>query len=178
MMDGWRPARTARAGEGVSGMDAGETIELHIPSAFGYEKVAMEQVAAVARRMGFSDDRVEDLKTAVAEACLNAIEHGNRLNTTFRVGIELLADASKLQVSVSDQGEGISAVPAPDIDAKIEGKESPRGWGIFLIRNLVDEVQFDAKAGGGHEIRMLIHLERESAMTNDRARNAPGSNTP
>jgi serine/threonine-protein kinase RsbW len=156
-------------------MDAGETIELHIPSAFGYEKVAMEQVAAVARRMGFSDDRVEDLKTAVAEACLNAIEHGNKMNTTFRVGIELLADISKLQISVSDQGDGISAVPAPDIDAKIEGKESPRGWGIFLIRNLVDEVQFDAKAGGGHEIRMLIHLERESAMTNDRARNAPGS---
>ena len=159
-------------------MNTEDTIELHIPSAFGYEKVAMEQVAAVARRMGFSDDRVEDLKTAVAEACLNAIEHGNNLNTTFRVGIELLADVSKLQISVSDQGEGISAVPAPDIDAKIEGKESPRGWGIFLIRNLVDEVQFDAKAGGGHEIRMLIHLERESAMTNDRARNAPGSNTP
>ena len=157
-------------------VNAENTIELHIPSAFGYEKVAMEQVAAVARRMGFSDDRVEDLKTAVAEACLNAIEHGNKMNTTFRVAIELLTDASKLQVSVSDQGEGISAVPAPDIDAKIEGKESPRGWGIFLIKNLVDEVQFEAKAGGGHEIRMLIHLEKESAMTNDRARNALGSN--
>ena len=153
-----------------SAQPAGETIELHIPSAFGYEKVAMEEVAAVARRMGFSDDRVEDLKTAVAEACLNAIEHGNKLNTTFRVGIELLADVSKLQISVSDQGEGISAVPAPDIDAKIEGKESPRGWGIFLIRNLVDEVQFEAKAGGGHEIRMLIHLEKEPSLTG----NGPG----
>lgn len=151
------------------------TIELHIPSAFGFEKVAMEEVAAVAQLMGFSEDRIEDLKTAVAEACLNAIEHGNKLNTTFRVGIELLTDASKLQISVSDQGEGVRAVREPDIDAKIEGKEPTRGWGIFLIRNLVDEVQFAAKAGGGHEIRMLIHLEKEAAMTNERTGDVPGS---
>ncbi len=156
-------------------MNAENTIELHIPSAFGYEKVAMEEVAAVAQLMGFSEDRIEDLKTAVAEACLNAIEHGNRMNTTFQVGIELLSDASKLQISVSDQGKGISVVPAPDIDAKIEGKEPPRGWGIFLIKNLVDEVRFDAKAGGGHEIRMLIHLDKEPALTNDRSGDAQGS---
>ena len=162
-------------GDDDAAMENGNTIELHIPSAFGYEKVAMEEVAVVAQLMGFSDDRIEDLKTAVAEACLNAIEHGNKLNTTFRVGIELLADASKLQVSVSDQGEGISAVPAPDIDAKIEGKEPPRGWGIFLIKNLVDEVKFESKAGGGHEIRMLIHLERKPSMTNDRAEGVQGS---
>jgi serine/threonine-protein kinase RsbW len=160
--------------EGESDMGAGEPIELHIPSVFGCEKVAMEKVAAVAERMGFSRDRVEDLKTAVAEACLNAIEHGNKLNRTIRVGIELLADDSKLQVSVSDQGEGVGAVPHPDIEAKIAGREPPRGWGIFLIRNLVDEVQFDAKAGGGHEIRMLIHLDRESSVPGSRGRDPAG----
>lgn len=156
-------------------MAAGSTIELHIPSAFGCEKVAMEKVAAVAERMGFSRDRVEDLKTAVAEACLNAIEHGNKMNTTIRVGIELLADDSKLQVSVSDQGAGVGVVPEPDIEAKIAGREPPRGWGVFLIRNLVDEVQFDTKAGGGHEIRMLIHLDRGSAPVGGQRGAAPGS---
>ena len=56
------------------------SVEVRLPSRLGYEKVAMSTAAAVAKLMGFRDDRVEDLKTAVAEACINAMEHGNRLN--------------------------------------------------------------------------------------------------
>ena len=41
----------------------------------------MEKAAEVAREMGFSEDRIEDLKTAVSEACTNAIEHGHRITT-------------------------------------------------------------------------------------------------
>ena len=53
------------------------SVEVRLPSQLGYEKVAMSTAAAVAKLMGFREDRVEDLKTAVAEACINAIEHGN-----------------------------------------------------------------------------------------------------
>ena len=56
------------------------SVEVRLPSRLGYEKVAMSTAAAVAKLMGFREDRIEDLKTAVAEACINAIEHGNRLN--------------------------------------------------------------------------------------------------
>ena len=59
-------------------------VELHIPSVPGAEKVAMERAAEVARGMGFSDDRIEDLKTAVSEACINAMEHGNRMDAAQR----------------------------------------------------------------------------------------------
>src|SRR6476661_8303915 len=48
-------------------------VELRIPSIFGYEKVAMVTVMAVAARLGMSGERAEDLRTAVAEACINAI---------------------------------------------------------------------------------------------------------
>jgi serine/threonine-protein kinase RsbW len=58
-------------------------IELHIPSVIGFEKVAMECAASVAKKMGFTEDRIEDLKTAVAEACLNAIEHGGHRCPSF-----------------------------------------------------------------------------------------------
>ena len=54
------------------------TIEVSLPNRFGYERVAMECASSFAGMIGFSPDRVEDLKTAVSEACLNAIEHGNR----------------------------------------------------------------------------------------------------
>ena len=60
-------------------------IHLHIPSELGYEKVAMGAARSVAQAMGFSGDRILDLQTAVAEACTNAMEHGNLLNAAQRV---------------------------------------------------------------------------------------------
>ena len=65
------------------------SVEVRLPSRLGYEKVAMSTAAAVAKLMGFPEDRIEDLKTAVAEACINAIEHGNRLNEKLSVGVVL-----------------------------------------------------------------------------------------
>ena len=60
--------------------------QLHLPSTLGCEKVAMDFAASVAKSMNFPADRVEDLKTAVAEACTNAIEHGNKLDASMKVG--------------------------------------------------------------------------------------------
>ena len=135
-------------------------IELHIPSVMGFEKVAMECAASTAKNMGFTEDRVEDLKTAVAEACLNAIEHGNKMDTSTKVGITLTIEESKLQVSVSDEGKGIAKISAPSIENKIEGKEKTRGWGLFLIKNLVNEVAFEQGPEGGNVVRMIIYLDK------------------
>jgi len=135
-------------------------VELHIPSIPGAEKVAMERAAEVARAMGFSDDRVEDLKTAVAEACINAMEHGNKMDANTKVGVTLTVTEKNLQVDVRDQGKGVGEVAAPDIDEKMEEKENARGWGIFLIRGLMDEVQFGSSPEGGGVVRMIIHLDR------------------
>jgi len=135
-------------------------IELHIPSVMGFEKVAMECAATTAKNMGFTEDRVEDLKTAVAEACLNAIEHGNKMDTSTRVGVTLTMEESKLQVSVKDEGKGIGEIPIPSIENKIEGKDKLRGWGIFLIKNLVNEVTFEPSPEGGNVVRMIIYLDK------------------
>jgi len=80
------------------------TVEVRLPTRMGYEKVAMSTAASVAKLMGFPEDRVEDLKTAVAEACINAIEHGNRLNEKLSVGVVLNAGADALEVKVIDDG--------------------------------------------------------------------------
>ena len=55
------------------------SVEVRLPSELGFEKVAMCTAAGMAQMMGFSPDRIEDLKTAVAEACINAIEHRPRV---------------------------------------------------------------------------------------------------
>jgi serine/threonine-protein kinase RsbW len=139
----------------------GNSIELRLPSRLGYEKVAMNTAASVARLMGFGDDRVEDLKTAVAEACINAMEHGNRLDETLTVGVILSMDEDSLEVKVTDTGEGPKGTTsAPDIDKKMHGEEDARGMGMFLIQALVDEAEWVSSPPAGSYARMVIYLRR------------------
>ena len=139
------------------------TVEVRLPTKLGYEKVAMSTAASVAKLMGFPEDRVEDLKTAVAEACINAIEHGNRLNEKLSVGVVLRADTDALEVKVLDDGSGIKKQPAkPDIDRKMHGQEDPRGMGMFLIQALVDEAEWVAGKDGRSYVRLVIKLDRSS----------------
>src|SRR6202011_1888983 len=101
---------------------SGSRVEVRLPSRLGFEKVAMSTAAGMAKLMGFREDRVEDLKTAVAEACINAMEHGNRLNEGLSVGVVLSAGSGALEVKVIDDGKGLKTVPPkPDIDRKIHG---------------------------------------------------------
>ena len=142
---------------------ASKKVELQLPSQMGYEKIAMNTAANLARLMGFSNERIEDLKTAVAEACINAIEHGNKLDRSLRVGVILSAGPGSLEVKVTDSGEGPSGAgelrsEAPDIDRKMQEQESARGMGMFLIQSLVDEVEWVRSPPDGSYARMVIHL--------------------
>lgn len=142
-------------------------IELSLPSKLGYEKVAMTTAASVAKLMGFSDDRIEDLKTAVAEACINSMEHGNKLDESLKVGIILSITDDSLEVKVRDQGQGVhEQVHKPDIDRKMEGAESPRGMGMFLIQGLVDEAEWTSSEQNGSCARLVIHLNKPKTVNN------------
>jgi serine/threonine-protein kinase RsbW len=140
------------------------SVEVRLPSRLGYEKVAMSTAAAVAKLMGFREDRVEDLKTAVAEACINAIEHGNLLNEGLSVGVVLSAGKDALEVKVIDDGKGMQTLPPkPDMDRKMHGEEDPRGMGMFLIQALVDEAEWVAGSNGKSSyVRLVIRLDREA----------------
>jgi serine/threonine-protein kinase RsbW len=139
-------------------------VEVRLPSKLGFEKVAMSTAASVAKLMGFPDDRVEDLKTAVAEACINAIEHGNRMNDNLSVGVVLSAQPDGLEIKVLDDGKGMKTQPIrPNIDRKIHGQEDPRGMGMFLIQALVDEAEWVPGIDGASSyVRLVIRLDQEA----------------
>src|SRR6201989_2293584 len=145
-------------------VNSGTAVEVKLPSRLGFEKVAMGPAASVAKLMGFPDDRIEDLKTALAEACINAIEHGNHLNDNLCVGVILSVSDDALEVKVMDNGDGINKAPAkPDIDRKMHGEEDARGMGMFLIQALVDEAEWvKGTAGNGSYVRLVIKLAKES----------------
>ncbi len=135
--------------------------ELSIPSEPGNERRATEEVARAVSGLALTERTLERLKTAVAEATLNALEHGNYYRAELPVLIEVSISAADLSVKITDEG---SAPPnfdaeAPDLEAKLEGRQTPRGWGLFLIRNMVDEMRVTGDEHH-HTIELILHLDR------------------
>ena len=138
------------------------TIEVSLPNKLGYERIAMECSASFAKIVGFVPERIDDLKTAVSEACLNAIEHGNKGRHEARVIVTMNFEDNTFSVCVQDQGSGIKGpLKEPDIVKKVRMLEPPKGYGIYLIKKLMDHVEFSRMTRGGHFVRMSIKLTHE-----------------
>jgi serine/threonine-protein kinase RsbW len=135
------------------------TIEVSLLNQLGYERVAMACSASYAKMMGLSAERIEDLKTMVSEAAINAMEHGNRGRPDARVTVSMDCQGDTLNVAVSDEGNGIKEhPPKPDIEKIIEDLQSPVGFGLFLIKQLADKVEFNESSDGGHVVKMAIKM--------------------
>lgn len=113
------------------------------PSRRGVEREALGWLAETVAPLGIEPARLENLKTALAESVMNAVEHGNRGDESLPVDVTVEQGPTELVVSVTDRGGGrsIPITETPDIEAKLRGEQTPRGWGLFLIQNLVDHVR-------------------------------------
>ncbi len=136
-------------------------MELSLPSELGYEVVARDAVAAFARRQGFPPERIEELKTALCEACINAIEHGNMLVPDLRVDIFCSFDANVLLIDVIDEGRKHYAPNGSTltINEKVLGLGPLRGMGLMLIDELSDEAGFVKSDHSGNCFRLTFRLE-------------------
>jgi anti-sigma regulatory factor (Ser/Thr protein kinase) len=135
--------------------------ELSIPSEPGNERRAMEEVARAVSTLGLSERTLEKLKTAVAEATMNAMEHGNRYDPDVPVTIQGWRLEECLLVRIIDRGSGPPPSPnaeVPNLEAKLEGMQTPRGWGLFLIKNMVDEMRVSGNPDH-HTIELIINLK-------------------
>ena len=136
-------------------------VELKIPSELGYEKIAREAVATVARRLNFTTDKIEDIKTAVAEACTNAIRYGSGADARMKVVVIFTADEDKLDILIKDPGAA-GAPPAiidiPDIKGMVARERRLGGMGLYIIQELVDEAGFvESGDEEGNQFRMVIY---------------------
>jgi serine/threonine-protein kinase RsbW len=134
--------------------------EFSVPSEPGNERRAMEVVADTVKDLGLAQQRLEQLKTAVAEATMNAMEHGNHFRAELPVLIEVSASDTQLSVKITDEGSGPPDFHAetPDLEAKLEGMQSARGWGLFLIKNMVDNMEVTGDEHH-HTVELILHLE-------------------
>jgi serine phosphatase RsbU (regulator of sigma subunit)/anti-sigma regulatory factor (Ser/Thr protein kinase) len=145
---------------GAGGEAVGVLADFQIASAPGNEREAMRRVAEVAGSLAIAPARLERLKTATAEATMNAMEHGNGYREDLDVRIVVIRSARTLVVRIVDHGgeREVAAAVTPDIDAKLDGLQSPRGWGLFLIEKMVDEMR-QSNTGAHHTVELVMNLE-------------------
>jgi anti-sigma regulatory factor (Ser/Thr protein kinase) len=127
----------------------------------GNERQAMRQVVEAVESLGLDLRTLERLKTAVAEATMNAMEHGNQFQADLLVDIDVRTSGERLSVTIRDYG-GSQPIPdagKPDLDAKLAGEQSPRGWGLFLIEKMVDEMNVSSDESR-HTVELVIYIQR------------------
>jgi len=127
-------------------MDGKTTLMKHwtMESELGQEKEVVSELVGVIRETEPGAYCADEIASAVAEACLNAIEHGNGCDRTVPVAVTMLAKADRLVVRICDQGSGTGAFEAhlPPIRAKEKLHwDNPRGWGLLIMREYADDVR-------------------------------------
>lgn len=126
---------------------AGE-VDLVIPMLPDIEVAAIKTAAAIAEYMEFNSEKVDELKLALIEACINAFEHSNSKDK--KLFIKFVMQGNELTVIIKDNGKGFepgSVNEKPDIKEKLKSTNK-RGWGLLLIKNLMDKVEIESNSEG------------------------------
>ena len=148
--------------DGIAGAaDLRVLADFTLPSEPGNERPAMEKVADAVKELPLSEQRLARLETAVAESTMNAMEHGNRYDPEVPVRIQVWLLKERLLVRITDRGSGpLPSLTAkgPNLEAKLEGSQTARGWGAFLIERMVDEVRVSGNPDH-HTVELVMRLE-------------------
>ena len=143
----------------------GQVVELEIPARADFLDVArMVVTTAASIEPTFPDDRINDLRLAVSEACTNAIEaHASQDGADDRIVIRCDLAEDRVEVEIQDQGGGfdLDAVGEPPSADDPSRLDHERGLGISLMRTVTDETEFRAEPGGT-SVRLVVYSGRRA----------------
>ena len=130
---------------------ASQEVNLTLPIRPDMEMTASKTATSLAEAMGMSADKVDEVRMAVVEACINAFEHSRAEDGRVYITFQTVGDgeAQKLQITIEDTGIGFAPedVEAPRIEEKLKSTRK-RGWGIQIIKGLMDEVEINSSDHG------------------------------
>ena len=133
--------------------DIDTNVDLSIPMQPDMEVIATSVAESIGTFIGLDHNKVDEIKIAVVEACINAFEHSKSADR--RISVSFSMDEKGLMISINDGGDGFDM---DDAMAKIAEKRSEgigdRGWGLTLIHELMDEVSI-ASTDNGTLVKML-----------------------
>jgi serine/threonine-protein kinase RsbW len=151
------------SGGGAAAGAGGEADEfaIELPMSEDTELIAAHTVEQIARRMEFQAEDINKIKTALVEACINAAEHS--LSTERKIYNRFRVEGDKLVITVSSRGLSVPVTlpenGAADKNGGGEGAKGRRGWGLKLIRTLMDDVEFE-RVDDGTRLRMTKYLRK------------------
>ena len=129
-------------------------ISFEIPSETGFIKKASRKVLQYLEPYGLDKSVLFDIKLSFEEAVRNAMAHGNRSNRELPVKINCAVDSGRLEITIEDSGGGFDPKKIPD-PTKGANLLKGSGRGVYLIRRLMDEVEYNAK---GNRIKIIKNL--------------------
>ena len=123
------------------------TVELKLPIIENMELVATQTAEVVSKHMQLDNEKTSEISMALIEACINAFEHSESKSEIF---IHFIISDENLTIKVIDKGKGFdsSKISIPNIDNKLGSDEKKRGWGIMLIKELMDSVNYESNEEG------------------------------
>lgn len=131
-----------------------EHIKISLPGKPEYVSIARLTASVIANQMGFNIDDVEDIKVAVGEACNNAVLHGKSHEEVFEIQFEV--QENRIVIEVRDNGNGFDL---DEYQAPEPGELRENGLGIFIMKTLMDEVEFIPVQNNGTTIRLVKELQ-------------------
>ena len=141
----------------------GDRIQLVLPTSAKYLQTARLMASGLGARAELGIPAVEDLKVAVSEACTNACEHAfeTRDDEVEQpvMKLDFYVSDGEVTVEIEDEGQGFDPKHIPDTDDWEELKEDA-GLGLYLIRELMDEVEIQSAPGSGTKIIMTKRASR------------------
>jgi len=132
-------------------------LQISIPPIEGIEDIPIAAIEVLAGKMGFAPDKTQDIVQALTEACVNAIMY---TNNNADVEIVVYATHDALMLEVRDKGVGFDPnnVKAPDFEIMQQMGGGSGGFGLHMIKALVDKVDIDSSPAGT-TIRMSKYLQ-------------------
>jgi serine/threonine-protein kinase RsbW len=129
-----------------------------VPMGEDNELIAASTAEQIARRLTFRPEAINQIKTAIVEACINASEHS--FSPDQKIYQRFHVESDRLVITISSRG----IVPANlnGANSGAEAAEERRGWGLKLIRTLMDEVEFE-RVDDGTSLRMTKYLRSGSS---------------
>ncbi|MEE8138845.1 MAG: ATP-binding protein [Thermoanaerobaculia bacterium] len=140
-------------------------VTLTLPMLPDMEIAASKTATALAEFMEMSSDKIDEIRMAVVEACMNSFEHSHAEDRKVQIKFAVLGKdrPEKLQITITDSGVGFSPadVEEPRIEDKLKAARK-RGWGLKIIRGLMDEVEIQSGDGGTTVIMCKLKSSAES----------------
>ena len=142
--------------------DEGRAVKVELPSQTDYISLVRQFVGGVAKKAGFNDLDIEKIELAIDEACSNVLQHAYKFASNNRYAIEIAIANSKLNIIITDQGDSFTfnGEVVPDIEKHVSELKIG-GLGIFIMQQMMDEVNYESLPECGNVLRMVKYIKTD-----------------